>query len=58
MAENKVAAAVSKLEEDGLTVPACKKFIKMYSKVSIFLNKDLNLLINVCKKKKLRCTFL
>ena len=40
MAENKVSSAVSKLEEDGLTVPACKKFIKMYSKVSIFYIKN------------------
>eukprot|EP00088_Acartia_fossae_P039108 TRINITY_DN4068_c1_g1_i1.p1 TRINITY_DN4068_c1_g1~~TRINITY_DN4068_c1_g1_i1.p1 ORF type:complete len:520 (+),score=62.08 TRINITY_DN4068_c1_g1_i1:37-1596(+) len=33
MAEAKVAGAVEKLEESGLTVPACRKFLSTYSRV-------------------------
>ncbi|XP_023336991.1 protein msta [Eurytemora carolleeae] len=33
LADSKVSAAVSKIEEEGLTVPACKKFLATYSKV-------------------------
>ena len=33
MAERKVSGAVAKLEENGLTVPGCKKFINTYGKV-------------------------
>lgn len=33
LAENKVSQAVSKLEEEGLTVAGCHKFLKTYSKV-------------------------
>ena len=35
MAEKKVSEAVSKLEEDGLSLPSCKKFINTYSKVQL-----------------------
>jgi len=33
MAESKVSDAVAKLEENGLSVPACRKFISTYSRV-------------------------
>jgi hypothetical protein len=32
MAESKVSDAVAKLEENGLSVPACRKFISTYSR--------------------------
>ena len=33
MANSKVAEAISKIEEDGLTPSKCEKFLKTYSKV-------------------------
>ena len=33
MADTKVSQAVSKLEEDGLSVASCRKFLKTYSRV-------------------------